>query len=52
MLQLVECEVIVQMLFNEKKDFSSQVLVLEHYHLGESRQGMLLEHVFRVGRHW
>lgn len=50
-LQLVQREVIVQVLFDEDENFASQVLVLQHDHLSQRRQRVLLQHVLRVGRH-
>ena len=51
MLQLIEREVVIQVLLDEDEDLPRQVRVLEHRHLGQGRQRVLLKHVLGVGRH-
>ena len=48
---LSELDMMDEMDFDEEEHLSSQVLVLKHDHLGQSRQRMLLKHVLRVSRH-
>ena len=51
MLQLVKGEMVVQMLFDEMQHFSSEMRILEHYHLHDCSQSMLLKHILEVRRH-
>ena len=42
---------IVEVLLDKVKHFSCQVKILQHYHLRQGGQSVLLQHVLGVGRH-